>query len=89
MSTVNQGSLIRPLVTTHSFKETIFNATNNPANDYPTDTGKVTDSMGSSLIRPINVLDASNTLPVPLCETSQLSLPFNVHRIDKTLLIAP
>jgi len=89
VSTVNQGSLIRPLVTTHSFKETIFNATNNPANDYPTDTGKVTDSMGSSLIRPINVLDASNTLPVPLCETSQLSLPFNVHRIDKTLLIAP
>jgi hypothetical protein len=87
---IKRRSLIRPSFTTHGFKETFFNATDSPSNDDPTNTRIVTDSKGYSLICPINVLDTSTDHLVSICDPSpHLSLPFNVHRINKSLFLAP
>ena len=88
MSRAKQRSLIRPLLTSHGFKEKVFTSDKTPSNNDVVGTGKPTAGGGYSLICPISVLGTSSVYPDSLMG-EQLSLPFNVHYIDHSLCLAP
>lgn len=94
MSANKRRSLIRPFLNSNGFKEQVFGADNWASNGNPTDTRITTAGKGYSPICPISVLDVSSASDGFLYELGvdegvQLSLPFNVYYIDRSLSLAP
>jgi len=82
-----------PLISpTYGFKQHVFVGGKSSNDDNTIGTGIVSIGMGCSLICPINVLGtntASTEYQYSLGLGPQLPLPFNVHRIDHGLSLAP
>ena len=92
MLTKKRRSLLRPLLTSQGFEEKVFSSDKASNNDDLVGTCKPTTGKGHSPICPIIVLGTSSSsgeyqpsLDIPV----QLSLPFNVRRIDHNLYLAP
>ena len=92
MGSPKQGPLVRSLFDSHGFTEQAFSTEEQAKNDDLVGTGKPSTGKGYRLICPINVLgvsDPSSEYQPSLDMPAQLSLPFNVHRIDHNLYLAP
>jgi hypothetical protein len=94
LSANKRRSLIRPFLNSNGFKEQVFGADNWASNGNPTDTRITSAGKGYSPICPISVLDVSSASDefqyvLDVDEGVQLSLPFNVYYIDRSLSLAP
>lgn len=92
MATAKQGPLVRSLFDSHGFTEQAFSTEEQAKNDDLVGTCKPNTGKGYSPICPISVLGTCSfsgeyqpSLDIPV----QLSLPFNVRRIDHNLYLAP
>jgi hypothetical protein len=92
LATAKQGPLVRSLFDSHGFTEQAFSTEEQAKNDDLVGTCKPNTGKGYSPICPISVLGTCSfsgeyqpSLDIPV----QLSLPFNVRRIDHNLYLAP